>query len=56
MERFFCNSGDAIVECGGKLVGIVSMMSNYRNSPLKQGIGINANAISSFVAKMRRAR
>lgn len=54
-EVFFGNSGGAIVECGGKLVGIVSMMSNYRNSQFKQGIGINAKAISGFVEKMKLA-
>lgn len=54
-EVFFGNSGGAIVECGGNLVGIVSMMSNYRNSQFKQGIGINAKTISSFVTKMKLA-
>jgi len=54
-EVFFGNSGGAIVECEGKLVGIVSMMANYRNSQLKQGIGINSKAISDFVDKMKLA-
>lgn len=55
-EVFFGNSGGAIVECEGKLVGIVSMMANYRNSQLKQGIGINSKAISDFVDKMKLTR
>ena len=55
-EVFFGNSGGAIVECEGKLVGIVSMMTNYRNSQLKQGIGINSKAISDFVDKMKLTR
>ncbi|MCH6580638.1 MAG: trypsin-like peptidase domain-containing protein, partial [Nitrospinae bacterium] len=54
-EVFFGNSGGAIVECEGKLVGIVSMMTNYRNSQLKQGIGINSKAISDFFDKMKLA-
>ncbi len=54
-EVFFGNSGGAIVECDGKLVGIVSMMAHYRNSQLKQGIGINSKAISDYVDKMKLA-
>lgn len=52
-EVFFGNSGGAIVQCEGNLVGIVSMMSNYRNSQFKQGIGINSKAISGFVNKLK---
>jgi S1-C subfamily serine protease len=54
-EVFFGNSGGAIVSCNGKLVGIVSMMANYRNSQFKRGIGINSKAISDFVNKMKLA-
>ena len=54
-EVFFGNSGGAIVQCEGKLVGIVSMMSNYRNSNYKQGIGINSKAIADLVDEMKLA-
>ena len=54
-EVFFGNSGGAIVECEGNLVGIVSMMTNYRNSRFKQGIGINSKAIAGYVDKMKLA-
>ncbi len=47
-EVFFGNSGGAIVGCDGRLVGVVSMMSNYENTRLKQGIGINARTIANF--------
>ncbi len=52
-EVFFGNSGGAIVECEGNLVGIVSMMANYRNSRTKQGIGINSRAIADHRNKMK---
>jgi S1-C subfamily serine protease len=48
-EIFFGNSGGAMVNCNGNLVGVVSMMSNFQNSMLKQGIGINANTIQKYV-------
>ncbi len=54
-EVFFGNSGGAIVECEGNLVGIVSMMANYRNSRSKLGIGINSKAIADYVDKMKLA-
>lgn len=52
-EIFFGNSGGAIVNCNGNLVGVVSMMSNFQNSMLKQGIGINANAINRYLKEMK---
>ena len=52
-EVFFGNSGGAIVGCNGNLVGIVSMMSNYNNSYLKQGVGINAHAISTYRRRLK---
>lgn len=52
-EVFFGNSGGAIVECQGNLVGIVSMMSNYRNSRTKQGIGINSKSIADHRDKLK---
>jgi len=54
-EIFFGNSGGAIVQCQGELVGIVSMMANYNNSNHKRGIGINSKAIADFVDKMKMA-
>ncbi len=48
-EIFFGNSGGAIVACNGKLAGVVSMMSNYDNSRLKQGIGINSPTIQKYL-------
>jgi S1-C subfamily serine protease len=52
-EIFFGNSGGAMVNCNGNLVGVVSMMSNFQNSMLKQGIGINANTINRYVQKLK---
>ena len=52
-EIFFGNSGGAMVNCKGNLVGVVSMMSNFQNSMLKQGIGINANTIQRYVQNLR---
>lgn len=46
-EIFFGNSGGAIVGCDGRLVGVVSMMSNFQNTRLKQGIGINSRTIAN---------
>lgn len=54
-EVFFGNSGGAIVECQGKLVGVVSMMTHYNNSNYKKGIGINSRAIADYVDKMKLA-
>ena len=48
-EIFFGNSGGAMVNCRGNLVGIVSMMSNFENSVLKQGIGINSQTIQKYI-------
>jgi S1-C subfamily serine protease len=50
-EVFFGNSGGAIVGCEGRLVGVVSMMSNYQNNRLKQGIGINSKTIALYAQK-----
>lgn len=47
-EVFFGNSGGAIVGCDGRLVGVVSMMSNYQNTRLKQGVGINSRTIAAY--------
>jgi len=52
-EIFFGNSGGAMVNCDGNLVGVVSMMSNFQNSMLKQGIGINANTIGRYVQNLK---
>ncbi len=52
-EIFFGNSGGAMVNCNGNLVGVVSMMSNFQNSMLKQGIGINANTIQKYVNNLK---
>lgn len=52
-EIFFGNSGGAMVNCNGNLVGVVSMMSNFQNSMLKQGIGINANTIQRYVQHLK---
>lgn len=51
-EIFFGNSGGAIVDCDGHLVGVVSMMANFQNSQLKQGIGINSRTIAKFASRM----
>ena len=51
-EVFFGNSGGAIVSCNGHLVGIVSMMSNYENSLLKQGVGINAHTVAAYAKQL----
>lgn len=50
-EVFFGNSGGAIVGCDGRLVGVVSMMSNYQDNRLKQGIGINSKTIARYAQK-----
>lgn len=50
-EVFFGNSGGTIISCEGRLVGVVSMMSDYDNSLLKQGIGINARTIAKYADK-----
>ena len=47
-EIFFGNSGGAMVNCNGNLVGVVSMMTDFQNSRLKQGVGINANTIQKY--------
>ncbi|MFQ5443710.1 MAG: serine protease [Nitrospinales bacterium] len=52
-EIFFGNSGGAIVDCDGQLVGVVSMMANFQNSHLKQGIGINSRTIAKFASRMK---
>ncbi len=51
-EIFFGNSGGGIFSCEGNLVGVVSMMSNYDNSMLKQGIGINAATLAQYAQKL----
>lgn len=53
-EVFFGNSGGAIANCNGQLVGVVSRMSNYQNTALKQGIGINAKTIAEFAHDLKR--
>ncbi|MFQ5717304.1 MAG: serine protease [Nitrospinales bacterium] len=53
-EIFFGNSGGAIVGCNGKLAGVVSSMSNYQNSMLKQGMGINSKTIAAYMNRLRR--
>ncbi len=45
-EVFFGNSGGTLINCQGRLVGVVSMMSDYSNSLRKEGIGINARTIA----------
>jgi S1-C subfamily serine protease len=52
-EIFFGNSGGAMVNCNGNLVGIVSMMSNYQSGMFKQGIGINANTLQRYIQKLK---
>ncbi|CAI2718461.1 S1 family peptidase [Nitrospina watsonii] len=51
-EVFFGNSGGAIVACDGGLMGVVSMMSNYQNAALKQGIGINARTVLEHARRL----
>lgn len=50
-EVFFGNSGGTIISCAGRLVGVVSMMSDYDNNLLKQGIGINGRTIAQYAGK-----
>jgi S1-C subfamily serine protease len=52
-EIFFGNSGGAMVNCKGNLVGVVSMMSNFQNTMLKQGIGINAQTIQMYIENFK---
>ncbi|MCH8157396.1 MAG: trypsin-like peptidase domain-containing protein [Nitrospinae bacterium] len=47
-EIFFGNSGGAIVNCGGRLLGVVSMMADHASSELTQGIGINSKTIEYY--------
>ncbi|MFQ5672686.1 MAG: serine protease [Nitrospinales bacterium] len=51
-EIFFGNSGGAIVNCNGSLVGVVSMMSNYQTTLLKRGIGVNSRAIAAYADRL----
>ena len=51
-EIFFGNSGGTIISCSGRLVGVVSMMSDYDNSLRKRGIGINSRAIAGYAQKL----
>ncbi|OGW19310.1 MAG: hypothetical protein A3K09_01745 [Nitrospinae bacterium RIFCSPLOWO2_12_FULL_47_7] len=51
-EVFFGNSGGAIVGCEGRLIGVVSMMSNYQNTRLKQGVGINSRTIAKYAKNL----
>ena len=52
-EVFFGNSGGAIVACSGHLAGIVSMMSNFQNSLLKQGVGINSRTVAIYANRLK---
>jgi len=51
-EIFFGNSGGAIVNCNGSLAGVVSMMSNFQNTLLKRGIGINSRTIAAHAGRL----
>ena len=51
-EVFFGNSGGAIVNCNGRLTGVVSMMNNYENSIFKEGGGVNARAIFKYAKQL----
>ena len=51
-EIFFGNSGGAIVDCEGRLAGVVSMMTHYENSLRKRGIGINARTIEETARRL----
>ena len=51
-EIFFENSRGVMVNCKGNLVSVVYMISNFQNSMLKQGIGINATTIENYIQNL----
>lgn len=51
-EVFFGNSGGAIVACDGRLLGVVSSMSNFQNAALKRGLGINSRTILKYAREL----
>jgi S1-C subfamily serine protease len=54
MKYFLGNSGGAMVNCKGNLVGVVSMLTDFQNSRLKQGVGIHANTIQKYAPNSKR--